>query len=125
MGLTGMCDIWHIYHMKPNQESPAAVERWFREQVATRWPAALGSLSLRRSPCIRDKCHACETGEQHPSYVLYGRLANRRFAIYIPDDLVPEVRRALDNGRELQQLLVESGRRYVQALKAARGRTKR
>jgi hypothetical protein len=120
-----MCVIWHIYGMTAIKESPAAVERWFREQVAGRWPAALGSLSLRRSPCIRDKCHACGTGEQHPSYVLYGRRAGRRFAIYVPDALVPEVRRALENGRALQQLLVEAGPRYVRALKAARGRTQR
>ncbi len=111
--------------MSTTKESLPAVERWFRDQVASRWPAALGSLSLRRSPCIRDKCHACETGEQHPSYVLYGRHAGRRFAVYVPDALVPEVRRALENGRALQQLLVEAGPRYVRALKAARGRAKR
>ncbi len=96
------------------------LERWFRREVATRWPAALGSLSLRRSPCTRERCHACATGEQHPSYVLYGRQAGRRFAVYVPDRLVPSVRQALDNGRALQALLYEAGRRYVQALKRER-----
>jgi hypothetical protein len=43
-------------------------------------PVALGSLSLRCSPCIRRRCHACQTGEQHVSYVLYGRRRGRRFA---------------------------------------------
>lgn len=102
------------------KESPAEVERWFRAESENLWPAGLGSLSLRRSPCIRDRCHACATGEQHPSYVLYGRHNQRRFAVYIPDSLVPEVQRMLANGRALQALLYEAGRRYAEALKRAR-----
>lgn len=103
-------------------ESPAEVERWFRIRLAALWPAGLGSLSLRRSPCVRSACHVCETGEQHPSYVLYGRQAGRRFALYVPDALVPEVRRALRNGRALQELLHEAARRYTRALKRERAR---
>jgi hypothetical protein len=95
----------------------ADVERWFREEVAKRWPVALGSLSLRRSPCVRERCFACETGEQHSSYVLYGWHRRRRFAVYVPDRLVPEVRKALEHGRALQELLYETGRRYIKALK--------
>ncbi len=103
--------------MGPEPEQPGEVERWFREQCAPLWPVALGSLSLRRSPCIRPRCHACQTGEQHVSYVLYGRQRGRRFALYVPDRLAPEVRRALANGRALQQLVSEAGRRYLLALK--------
>lgn len=98
------------------------VERWFQGEVAQRWPAALGSLSLRRSPCTRARCSACATGEQHPSYVLYGRQHGRRFAVYVPDRLVPLLRQALANGRALQALLYEAGRRYVLALKRDRPR---
>src|SRR5207245_6708980 len=42
------------------------------------------------------------SGEQHPSFVLYGRLKGRRVAVYVPEELVPEVRRGLDNGHALQ-----------------------
>jgi hypothetical protein len=103
-------------------ESPLTVERWFREQLSTLWPVALGSLSLRRSPCVRKQCQACQSGEQHPSYVLYGRRKGRRFALYIPDALVPEVRRALAHGRVAEELLVEAGWRYLRALKHERRR---
>jgi hypothetical protein len=108
--------------MARHQPSAGDVERWFRAAVRKLWPAGLGSLSLRRSPCIRARCHACETGEQHPSYVLYGRQKGRRFAVYVPDRLVPELRTALDNGRALQALLYEAGRRYAEALKREPGR---
>lgn len=113
-----MCAIWHTYCMsRQKAEAPADVEQWFREQAATLWPAALGSLSLRRSPCVRDRCEACLTGEQHSSHVLYARIKGRRFALYIPDELVPEVRRCLDNGRALQELLHQNALRYAKALK--------
>lgn len=56
----------------------------------------LGSLSLRRSPCIRENCAACRSGEQHPNYVLYGRLKRRRVAVYVPEELMPEAQRGLD-----------------------------
>jgi hypothetical protein len=45
------------------------------------------------------------SGEQHQSYVLYDRAAGRRIAVYVPEELVPQVQRGLDNGRILQDLL--------------------
>ena len=111
-------------HMQMHKnESSADVTRWLADRSAGRWPAILGSLSLRRSPCIRENCPACRSGEQHPSYVLYGRRKGRRFSVYIPEELVPEVRRCLDNGRALQELLYEAAARYVKALKRERQMT--
>jgi hypothetical protein len=106
----------------PEPESVAAVERWFREQWSRLWPAGLGSLTLRRAPCVRPNCYACQTGEQHPSYVLYGHRNGKRVALYIPDALEEHVRRALGNGRRLQALLYEAAQRYTRALKRERGR---
>jgi hypothetical protein len=106
-------------------ESPSDVVRWLESRSADVWPAVLGSLSLRRSPCIRENCPACLSGEQHRSHVLYGRLKGRRFSIYVPEELVPEVRRCLDNGRALQELLHEAAARYVKALKRERTKAAR
>ena len=103
-----------------SNESPADVARWLERQSAEKWPAILGSLSLRRSPCIRENCAACLSGEQHQSYVLYGRVKGRRVSLYIPEGLVPEVRRALENGRAVQETLYEAAGRYVKALKRQR-----
>src|SRR5246127_4877493 len=106
-------------------ESPSDVLRWLQSQTADLWPAVLGSLSLRRSPCIRENCPACQSGEQHPSYVLYGRLKGRRFSVYVPDELVAEVRRCLDSGRAVQELLYEAAPRYIKALKRERAKAGR
>ena len=104
-------------------ESPTDVARWFRAHAAGLWPVALGSLSLRRSPCIRDQCEACARGDQHPSYVLYCRIKGRRVGLYVPAELAPQVQQALDNGRALQDMLYQAGRRYTQALKRQRAAT--
>jgi hypothetical protein len=101
-------------------ESSSDVVRWLQSEAAELWPALLGSLSFRRSPCVRENCPACVSGEQHPSHVLYGRLKGRRVAVYVPEELVPEVRRGLDNGRALQDLLQQAAPRYVKALKRER-----
>lgn len=103
-------------------ESPSDIERWVEDRLADVGPAILGSLSLRRSPCIRENCRACLSGEKHPSYVLFGSAKGRRFSVYVPEDLVPQVQRCLENGRAVQELLYEAAPRYVKALKYERAK---
>ena len=105
-----------------DSESPSDVAHWLRSASANLWPALLGSLSLRRSRCIRENCPACLSGEQHQSYVLYGRADGRRVAVYVPEELAPEVQHSLDNGRALQDLLQQAAPRYIKALKRARAK---
>ena len=106
-------------------EDPASVGAWFGKAIGAIWPVADGSLSLRKSPCVRANCPACAAGEGHRSYVLYGRSAKKRFSIYVPEDLVPEVRAAMENGRRLKELISEAGLRYTEALKEERKRRAR
>jgi hypothetical protein len=101
-------------------ETPADVMRWLQHSSEAKSPAILGCLTLRRAPCIRENCSACRSGKQHPSWVLYGHHKGRRFAVYVPEPLVPEVQHCLDNGRALQEMLYEAAPRYVKALKRAR-----
>jgi len=106
--------------IRATTESACDVIRWMASEAAALWPAILGSLSFRRSRCGRRNCPACLSGAQHQSHVLYGRHNGRRFAVYVAEDLVDEVRRGVDNGRALQDLLVQAGPRYVKALKRER-----
>jgi len=117
-----VCTMSHDYMKYASFESPSDVVDWLETETARLWPALLGSLSFRRSPCVRENCPACMSGEQHPSYVLYGRVNGRRLAVYVPEELVPEVRRSLDNGRALQELLQKAAPRYVKALKRERAK---
>jgi hypothetical protein len=110
----------YTYNIMSKTESPLDVQHWLRDQLAHVLPAGLGCLSVRRSPCIREHCQACLSGEKHPSHFLSGRIQGRPFAIYVPEELVPEVRRCLENGRALQDLLHQTIVRYTQALKQER-----
>ena len=51
---------------------------------------------------------------------IYGREKGRRFSLYVPEELVPQVQRWLDNGRALQDLLYQAASRNLQALKRER-----
>ena len=96
------------------------MRRWFQGAIRDLWPVAAGSLSLRKSPCIRPHCNLCGSGQGHSSYALYGKKGKRRFSIYVPEELATDVEGAIRNGRSLQQLIAEAGRRYAVALKKER-----
>lgn len=107
--------------MKRNNEKTEDVKRWFLREAERLWPLALGSLSLRRGPCIRPNCPACASGEGHASWALSGRQGRRRFSLYVPQEVVAEVQQAVEQGRQLQELMREAGQRYLASLKRARG----
>jgi len=113
-----MCATMHLYMRK--NETAEEVQRWFQESIRDLWPIAMGSLSLRKSPCIRKRCQLCASGQGHSSYALYGRKRNQRFSIYVPNDLVADLEKAIRNGRNLQKLMTEAGRRYALARKNKR-----
>jgi hypothetical protein len=96
------------------------VRKWFLKEVEKLWPLAGGSLSLRKNRCIRPNCLMCRSGEGHPAYALHTRLGGKQTSLYVPDELVEKVAGAVQNRKKLQELLVEAGRRYVNALKAQR-----
>src|SRR5882672_9658633 len=108
-----------------DSESPSDVMRLLQSEAAVLWPAFLGSLSLRRSRCVRANCAACLSGEQHQSYVLYDRADGRRVAVYVPQELVAQVQCGLDNGRALQDALHRAAPRYIKALKRERAESKK
>jgi len=108
-----------------DSESVSDVIGWLQNEAAVLRPAFLGSLSLRRSRCVRANCAACLSGEQHQSYVLYDRAEGRRIAVYVPEALVPQVQRGLDNGRALQDALHRAAPRYIKALKRERAEAKK
>ena len=103
-------------------ETPETVKEWFQEAMRHLWPVAEGSLSFRKTPCIRKNCPACASRQGHRSYILYGRRGKERMSLYVPEDLAPEVEKALENGRELQALMNEAGTRYLDARKRERRR---
>ena len=85
------------------------VQRRFRDKLLSCWPALKGSLAQVYKPCIRPHCAACARGDKHANYLLTFTEKGRRRGLYVPKPVVPLLKRALENGRRLEQLLYEVG----------------
>jgi hypothetical protein len=73
------------------------------------WPALKGSLVKVRKPCIRKNCRACARGDKHPAWMLSFTHRGRRHCLYVPVALVPLIRAAHNNGRQVEDLLYRVG----------------
>ena len=101
-----------LYAMLPlvkQKRKESAAPTGLREQWLALWPAIKGSLAEVRKPCIRPQCPACARGDKHPNYLLAYSDQGRRRCLYVPKALVPALKRALANGRKLEQLLYQMG----------------
>jgi hypothetical protein len=85
-----------------------ARQKW-QHQLAALWPALKGSLAKVYKPCIRKNCPACARGDKHPAWLLSFTSQGRRKTMYVPLALVPTIKKALQNGRKIEQLLYRSG----------------
>ncbi len=89
----------------------------FLEKVAGLWPVAKGSLTLTRSPCTRKGCKTCTSGAKHPKWLFTFREEGKLRGLYVRPTHAAFIRRAIENGRELERLMVGKGRELVLALR--------
>ena len=94
------------------QISPAQQRLWKKLQAC--WPALKGSLAQVWKPCIRPNCRACASGKKHPNHLLAFTQNGRRRCLYVPVAMVPTLKRALANGRRVEQVLYEMGPALLQ-----------
>ncbi len=87
----------------------SSVQQRFLKKLLPLWPALKGSLAQVHKPCIRPNCPACARGDKHPNYLLAFTLKGRRRCLYVPLAMVPVLKRAVENGRRIEQLLYEMG----------------
>ncbi len=89
-------------------------------QIRKLWPAAKGSVAEVRKPCVRPNCKACAEGRRHRAFILSYKEGTRRRCLYVPADRVEALRRAIANGRRIEQLLSLAGARMVVSQRTAR-----
>ncbi len=94
-----------VKQKKPMTSTPQRL--W--NQLRGYWPALKGSLALVHKPCIRPHCPTCASGQKHPNYLLAFTDQGKRRCLYVPTAMVPVLKRALRNGRRLEQLLYAMG----------------
>ena len=93
----------------------------FIDELRRRWPIARGSLCEVAKPCIRAGCAACARGAKHPSFIFSYRHDGTQRCLYVPRDLVPQLRRALDGGQWAEHRMSELGAALVLASRQQRG----
>lgn len=98
----------------------AALQKEFAAQLPTLWPPLKGSLSEIRKPCIRPQCPACTRGDKHPAFLWTFTEQGRRRCLYVPPELVPRLRQALENGRRLEVRLAALGPAWLRAWRQQR-----
>ena len=111
-------DIRAILAVVKRKHPPGVAGRfWARLQRC--WPALKGSLALVHKPCIRPHCRACARGQKHPNYLLTFTDQGRRRCLYVPTPMVARLKRALGNGRRIEQLLYKMGPALLAEYRAA------
>ena len=92
----------------------------FLAQIASRWPAAKGSVAEIRKPCVRAGCKACAEGRRHRAFILSYKEGARRRCLYVSAERVPALRTAIANGRHIVQLLSQCGAQMVKQARKSR-----
>jgi hypothetical protein len=97
----------------------------FLEEIRKLWPVARGTLAEVTKPCIRRGCAACERGEKHAAFNFTFRKGTKRRCLYVPRELVPRLERALQNGRRVEERMVEIAEGLILAHRRTRKRRPR
>jgi hypothetical protein len=97
------------------------LRRAFWKEVKGLWPLAKGSVTEVTKPCIRPGCPACQRGDKHRAVIFTFHQEGKQRCRYVPQALVPRLRQAVENGRQLEQRLATLG----EALILAHRRTRR
>lgn len=65
-----------------------------------------GSLALTYRRCGKKECR-CEKGEFHKGHFFSYRLKGKSYGLYVPESLVPKVKKLIDNWKELKETVEE------------------
>jgi hypothetical protein len=105
---------------KPGEEELGAREA-FVAAARELWPTAKGSLARVARPCGRPKkCAACLSGKRHAMWIFTFRQDGRLRCRYVPEDLVPALRRAVANERKLEKRLTKEGAALIERYRRER-----
>ncbi len=89
----------------------------FLKAVKLLGPVAKGSLCQFRRKCGKPSCKKCSSGEGHLSYKLTFAKDGSTHTRFVGPTQVDAMRKAISNGRKLEQLILEFGLDYLKQMK--------
>ena len=85
--------------------------------VSELYPAVKGSVREVKKGCGYKSCKLCASGEKHQAYLFTYYKDGKQCSHHVPKPKLEELRKALENGRELERLMVENA---LELLKSSR-----
>ena len=104
--------------MKAIPGSVGARNAPFAEVAAGLMPVARGSLALVRKACGKPGCRACKSGRKHPAWLFVYREGGKQKSRHVPAQCAKPMKRAIENGRKLEQAICAEGLAYLDSLVA-------
>ena len=96
----------------------------YLDELRSLWPAVKGSLTEVRKPCIRPNCPACVSGKKHPAFIFSFMDKGRQRCRYVAREFVPVLRKAVENGRRIEELMSRLGDELIQDYRRHRDKSK-
>jgi len=97
-------------------EKSKAQGEWL-EEVARFWPVAKGSVREYKQKCKNKGCARCKSGGGHPVWQMTYYQEGKQKSKHIPKWLIGELKESLENGRRLEELLVQAGLGFIEERK--------
>ena len=113
----------HTIMSKIKDISKERISAYF-EEIKALWPAVKGSLTEVRKPCIRPNCKACASGKKHRAYLFSFMKDGRQRCRYVAREFVPELQKAVQNGRRIEELMSRLGEELIEDYRANRDKDK-
>lgn len=94
------------------------------ETLMRLWPAVQGSITNVRKPCIKKDCEVCRRGDKHPATIFTYWQNKKHRCMYVPNALVDELKKALNNGRKLEREMKKMGPYLIREYRKKYGRNR-
>jgi len=91
-------------------------EKWLKE-IEELWPFAKGSVREYRQKCSKKECSKCKTGERHLTWQMTYYENGRQRSKHVPRAHIEELKKAIENGRKVEEILIKAGLEYLEFLK--------
>ena len=103
--------------MKVKLSKGASATDSFARKVEGIGPVAHGTLSLVNKKCANRYCRACREGVGHPSWIFTFRMDGKARCMHVQPRHVEAVRRAIENGKRVERLVLEEGIALIERLR--------
>lgn len=103
--------------MKTKKSEKTSDADAFRDAAASLYPVARGSLALVRKPCTNPNCSLCKSGERHPAWIFGYVEDGKRKCLHVQPRHVATVRKAIENGRKLERMILDGGLDLIRRLR--------